>query len=140
MKRGNLPLIHLERLRRPAEAAGCLGLLAMINAIPALMQQRHEDPKTGAKIVNGLDTTTAPVGPVAWAELHEAVQAKYGPKIEEIENAASEDEGDCIGLTAVVFYLLIGAAEVIPTLRLEVRGPIDKFFGELPQIWQAQAA
>ena len=69
-----------------------------------------------------------PVLEAAWNEMIDILEAKYAEKEKQIEaESAHEEDVDC----TVIPRFLIQVAETVPTLRPEVRMPLDRYFSQM---------
>ncbi|MBI5645044.1 hypothetical protein HY970_03000 [Candidatus Kaiserbacteria bacterium] len=123
-----IPPVHLARLRRQAEEAGCSGLLACINQISKAFLARKQMVFEELPDVRIMATDETSELKVAWKELCATVETRYSEHERRIEaESADEDDDDCTAIPRMFVYM----AETVPTLRPEIRMPLDRFFGEM---------
>ena len=125
-----VPLVHLGRLRASAQAAGCVGVLACIDQMSKAFLTRKSMVRDEliARTPILKSETKDPALDAALEELDAVVEAKYGEREKQIEaEFAHEDGDDCTAIPRALIYW----AEIVPTLRPEARGPLDRMFGEM---------
>ena len=125
-----VPPVHLARLRRQAEQAGCEGLLACINITARLFLERKKSTSYKAPPDLSIEDKENPAFRKAWREMEKAIQSRHGQRERHIERKYRDlDEDDCTCIHRQLVYM----AEIVPILPPDVRAQLDPYFSELAQ-------
>src|SRR3989344_6446467 len=109
-----IPLVHIERLQRPAQESGCEGLLAYMAEMRKMFRERKRRRISEPTRPTSSETSITPLLEAAWTEMCDAMEAKYKEREEEFDaeyNTVIHGD-DCTGIYRFYVYML----EIVPTL------------------------